>query len=266
MPVEVLGLSAPPEAGDEAVVVPSERKAREIASLRQSRTREQRIARQQAAKLENVFNQMGKEEASTLNIVLKADVQGSAEALGDALHMLSTDEVRVNMVSSGIGGIRETDVNLAIAAGAVIIGFNTRADTAARRLIEREGVGIRYFSVIYDVLDMVRSSLSGMLAPEIREEIVGVAEVRDVFRVRRFGAIAGCLVIDGTVHRNLPIRVLRDEVVIFEGELESLRRFKEDVAEVISGTECGIGVRSYDDVQVGDKIEVFRRVELERTV
>ena len=266
MPVEVLGLSAPPEAGDEAVVVPNERKAREIASLRQTRTREQRIARQQAAKLENVFSQMGKDEAQALNVVLKADVQGSAEALSDALLKLSTDEVRVNMVSSGIGGIRETDVNLAIASGAVVIGFNTRADTAARRLIEREGVGIRYFSVIYDVLDMARNALSGMLAPEVREEIVGLAEVRDVFRVRRFGAIAGCLVVEGAVRRSLPIRVLRDEVVIFEGELESLRRFKEDVAEVASGTECGIGVRSYDDVQVGDKIEVFRRVEMERTV
>ena len=266
MPVEVLGLSAPPEAGDEAVVVPNERKAREIASLRQTRTREQRIARQQAAKLENVFHQMGKDEAQALNIVLKADVQGSAEALSDALLKLSTDEVRVNMVSRGIGGIRETDVNLAIASGAVVIGFNTRADAAARRLIEREGVGIRYFSVIYDVIDMVRSALSGMLAPEVREEIVGLAEVREVFRVRRFGAIAGCLVVEGTVRRNLPIRVLRDEVVIFEGALESLRRFKEDVAEVVSGTECGIGVRSYDDVQVGDKIEVFRRVEMERTV
>ena len=266
MPVEVLGLSAPPEAGDEAVVVPSERKAREIASQRQTRTREQRIARQQAAKLENVFNQMGKEEAQALNVVLKADVQGSAEALSDALLKLSTDEVRVNMVSSGIGGIRETDVNLAIASGAIVIGFNTRADTAARRLSEREGVGIRYFSVIYDVIDMVRSALSGMLAPEIREQIVGLAEVRDVFRVRRFGAIAGCLVVEGAMRRNLPIRVLRDEVVIFEGELESLRRFKEDVTDVVSGTECGIGVRSYDDVQVGDKIEVFRRVEMERTV
>ena len=266
MPVEVLGLSAPPDAGDEAVVVPSERKAREIASLRQTRTREQRIARQQAAKLENVLNQMGQDEARALNVVLKADVQGSAEALTDALLKLSTDEVRVNMVSSGIGGIRETDVNLAIASGAIIIGFNTRADVAARRLIEREGVGILYFSVIYDVLDMARNSLSGMLAPEIREEIVGLAEVRDVFRVRRFGAIAGCLVVEGAVRRSLPIRVLRDEVVIFEGELESLRRFKEDVTDVVSGTECGIGVRSYDDVQVGDKIEVFRRIEMERTV
>jgi len=266
MPVEVLGLSAPPEAGDEAVVVPNERKAREIASLRHTRTREQRIARQQAAKLENVFNQMGKDEARTLNVVLKADVQGSSEALSDALLKLSTDEVRVNIVSAGIGGIRETDVNLAIASGGSIIGFNTRADAAARRLIEREGVGIRYFSVIYDVLDMVRSALSGMLAPEVREEIVGLAEVREVFRVRRFGAIAGCLVVEGTVRRSLPIRVLRDEVVIFEGELESLRRFKEDVTDVASGTECGIGVRSYDDVQVGDKIEVFRRVETERSV
>ena len=266
MPVEVLGLSAPPEAGDEAVVVPNERKAREIAALRLTRTREQRIARQQAAKLENVLSQMDKDEAKTLNVVLKADVQGSVEALGDALLKLSTEEVRVNIVSSGIGGIRETDVNLALASGAIIIGFNTRADVAARRVIEREGVGIRYFSVIYDVLDMVRTALSGMLAPEVREEIVGVAEVRDVFRVRRFGAVAGCLVLEGAVQRSLPIRVLRDEVVIFEGELESLRRFKEDVTEVVAGTECGIGVRSYDDVRAGDKIEVFRRVETERAV
>ena len=266
IPVEVLGLSAPPEAGDEAVVVPNERKAREIAALRLARTREQRIARQQAAKLENVFTQMGKEEAQSLNIVLKADVQGSAEALCDALLKLSTDEVRVNIVASGIGGIRETDVNLAIASGAVVIGFNTRADVAARRVIDREGVGIRYFSVIYDVIDMVRASLSGMLAPEIREEIMGLAEVREVFRVRRFGAIAGCLVLEGNMRRGYPIRVLRDEVVIFEGELESLRRFKEDVTEVVAGTECGIGVRSYNDVQAGDKIELFRRVEMERSV
>ena len=265
-PVEVLGLSAPPEAGDEAVVVPNERKAREIAALRLTRTREQRIARQRAAKLENVFSQMGKDEVQTLNLVLKADVQGSVEALSDALLKLSTEEVRVNIVASGIGGIRETDVNLALASGAVVIGFNTRADTAARRVIEREGVGIRYFSVIYDAIDMVRASLSGMLAPEIREEIMGVAEVRDVFRVRRFGAIAGCLVLEGSMQRGYPIRVLRDEVVIFDGELESLRRFKEDVAEVVAGTECGIGVRSYDDVQAGDKIELFRRVETERTV
>ena len=266
IPVEVLGLSAPPEAGDEVVVVPSERKAREIATLRLTRTREQRIARQQAAKLENVFSQMGKDEARVLNVVLKADVQGSAEALADALNKLSTEEVRVNIVSSGIGGIRETDVNLALASGAMVIGFNTRADVAARRVIEREGVAIRYFSVIYDAIDVIRAALSGMLAPEVREEVVGLAEVRDVFRVRRFGAIAGCLVLEGSMQRNHPIRVLRDEVVIFEGELESLRRFKEDVNEVVAGTECGIGVRSYDDVQVGDKIELFRRVELERTV
>ena len=266
LPVEVLGLSAPPEAGDEVVVVPSERKAREIAALRLTRTREQRIARQQAAKLENVFSQMGRDETRVLNVVLKADVQGSAEALTDALNKLSTEEVRVDIVSSGIGGIRETDVNLALASGAMVIGFNTRADVAARRVIEREGVAIRYFSVIYDAIDVVRAALSGMLAPEVREEVVGLAEVRDVFRVRRFGAIAGCLVLEGSMQRNHPIRVLRDEVVIFEGELESLRRFKEDVNEVVAGTECGIGVRSYDDVQVGDKIELFRRVELERTV
>ena len=264
-PVEVLGLSAPPEAGDEAVVVTDERKAREIALFRQGKYREVRLARQQAAKLENVFEQMSEGDVSTLNLVVKADVQGSVEALRDALTSLSTDEVRVKVVASGTGGINETDVNLAVASGAIMVGFNVRADGGARKLIESEGVDLHYFSVIYDVIDTVKQSISGMLAPETREEIVGIAEVRDVFRSRRLGAIAGCIVLEGAVRRHNPIRVLRDNVVIYEGELESLRRFKDDVNEVKSGTECGIGVKNYNDVKVGDQIEVFDTIQVART-
>ncbi|MCH9671079.1 MAG: translation initiation factor IF-2 [Gammaproteobacteria bacterium] len=266
MPVEVLGLSSPPAAGDEAYVVADERKARDVAQNRQSKSREQKLARQQAAKLENVFNQMTQGEVSTLNLVVKADVQGSVEALRDALVSLSTEDAQVNIVSSGTGGITETDVNLAIAAGAIVIGFNVRADASGRKLVEQEGVDLHYFSVIYDVIDTVRQSLTGLLKPTYREEIVGIAQVRDVFRARRFGAIAGCMVLEGTVKRSNPIRVLRDNVVIFEGELESLRRFKEDVPEVKSGTECGIGVRNYNDVKEGDQIEVFEQVLVERSI
>ena len=265
-PVEVLGLSGPPAAGDEAVVVADERKAREIANYRQGKYREVRLAKQQAMKLENVFEQMGEGETASMNVVVKADVQGSVEALREALTNLSSDEVRVNVVASGTGGISETDVNLALASNATVIGFNVRADSAARRLVEAEDVDLRYFSVIYDVIDTVKAAVSGMLSPEVREEIVGVAEVRDVFRSKRFGDIAGCIVIEGTVKRNNPIRVLRDNVVIYEGELESLRRFKDDVSEVKSGTECGIGVKNYNDVQVGDNIEVFERIEVQRTL
>ena len=265
-PVEVLGLSSPPEAGDEALAVADERKAREIAELRQTKSREQKLARQQAAKLENIFSQMEQGDVTTLNLVVKADVQGSVEALRDSLTAISTDDAKVNIVGGGTGGISETDVNLAIAANAVVIGFNVRADTSARRLIEQEGVGLHYFSVIYDVIDTVKQSLSGLLSPEIREEIVGIAEVRDVFRARRFGAIAGCMVLEGTVKRNNPIRVLRDQIVIYEGELESLRRFKEDVSDVKMGMECGIGVRNYNDVKSGDQIEVFERVHIQRSV
>jgi translation initiation factor IF-2 len=265
-PVEVLGLSGVPISGDEVLAVVDERKAREIAEMRQTRTREQKLARQQAAKLENLFSQMNRGDVAVLNLVLKADVQGSVEALGDALEKLSSEEAEVNIVASGTGGISETDVNLAIAANAIIIGFNVRADTAARRLIEQEGVGLQYFSVIYDVIDTVTQSLTGMLKPVIKEEIVGIAEVRDVFRVRKLGAVAGCMVVEGTVKRSNPIRVLRDNKVIFEGELESLKRFKEDTNEVKSGTECGIGVRNYNDVKVGDQIEVYERVQVERTL
>ena len=266
MPVEVLGLSSPPNAGEEALVVADERKAREIAMFRQGKYREVKLARQQAAKLENVFEQMTEGEVSSLNVIIKGDVQGSVEALSESLTKLSTEEVKVNVVASATGGISETDVNLAIASKAIIVGFNVRADAAARQLIESEGVDIHYFSVIYDVTDAIKHAVQGLLAPEIREQIIGLAEVRDVFRARKFGAIAGCMVVEGTVRRSNPIRVLRDNVVIYEGELESLRRYKEDVTEVKSGTECGIGVKSYNDVKVGDQIEVFEKVQVERTV
>lgn len=266
IPVEVLGLSGTPNAGDEAVAVQNERKAREVALFRQGKFREIKLARQQAAKLENMFSQMEQGKVSTLNAVIKADVQGSAEALNESLTKLSTDEVKVKIISSGVGGINESDVNLAVASSAIIIGFNVRADGAAKRLIEDEGVDLHYYSVIYDVIDEVRKALTGMLAPEFKEEIIGMAEVRDVFRSPKLGAIAGCLVVDGVVKRSNPIRVLRDNVVIYEGELESLRRFKDDVAEVRAGTECGIGVRNYDDVKVGDQIEVYERVEVVRTL
>ncbi|MGC1953364.1 MAG: translation initiation factor IF-2 [Gammaproteobacteria bacterium] len=262
IPVEVLGLSGPPNAGDEAIVIADERKAREIALFRQGKFREIKLARQQAAKLENVFEQMAEGEINTLNLVLKADVQGSVEALQGALTALSTDDVRVSIVGSGTGGISETDVNLAIASKAIIIGFNVRADAAARQLIEAENVDVHYFSVIYDVTDTVKQAIRGMLKPEFKEEVVGIAEVRDVFRVRRFGAVAGCMVVQGVVRRHNPIRVLRDNVVIFEGELESLRRFKEDVGEVKAGMECGIGVKNYNDVKPGDQIEVFEKVQV----
>ncbi len=264
VPVEVLGLSGTPNAGDEAVVVPDERKAREIADFRQEKLRDMKLARQQAAKLENMFSQMQEGEAKALNIVLKGDVQGSVEAISDALEKLSTDEVQVKIVSAGVGGITTSDVNLAVASSAVIIGFNVRADAAAKRLIDEEGVELRYYSVIYDLIDDVKQAMTGMLAPEFKEEIIGLAEVRDVFRSPKFGAIAGCMVVEGVVKRNNPIRVLRDNVVIFEGELESLRRFKEDVNEVKQGLECGIGVKNYNDVKVGDQIEVYERVEVKR--
>jgi len=266
IPVEVLGLSGLPDAGDEAVVVADERKAREIATLRHGRHREVRLARQQSAKLENIFEQMKEGATHTLNIIVKADVQGSVEALRDALTQLSTDEVKVNVVTAAAGGISETDANLAVASNAIIIGFNVRADAAARRVIEAEVVDLRYFSVIYDVIDTVKQAMSGMLAPEFREEIIGIAEVRDIFRSKRFGNIAGCQVSEGTVRRSNPIRVLRDSIVIYEGELESLRRFQDDVNEVRAGTECGIGVRNYNDVKVGDQIEVYERIQLQRTL
>jgi translation initiation factor IF-2 len=266
IPVEVLGLSGIPNAGEEAVVLPDERKAREIALFRLSKSREVALAKQPALTLENAFDNLKEGEVKTLALVVKADVQGSAEALRDALGKLSTEEIRVAILSAGVGGITETDVNLAVASRAIIVGFNVRADAAARRLLESSGVDVRYYSVIYDVIDDVKSAMSGLLAPEIKEQIIGLAEVRDVFRSPKFGAIAGCMVVDGVVKRNNPIRVLRDHVVIYEGALESLRRFKEDVGEVKAGTECGIGVKNYNDVRAGDHIEVYERVQVTRTL
>ncbi len=264
IPVEVLGLSGTPMAGDEATVVESERKAREVSVFRHSKSRDAKLARQQAAKLENMFSQMEEGEVNTLNILLKADVQGSSEAIADALNKLSTDEVKVKIVASGIGGINESDVNLAVAAGAIMIGFNVRADAVAKRLIDEEGVDLHYYSVIYDLIDEVKAAMGGMLSPDIKEQIIGLAEVRDVFRSPKLGAIAGCMVTEGVVKRNNPIRVLRDNVVIYEGELESLRRFKDDVNEVKQGMECGIGVKNYNDVKPGDQIEVFEMIEVQR--
>jgi translation initiation factor IF-2 len=265
-PVVVLGLSGAPKAGDDAMVVEDERKAREVATLRQGKTRESKLASQQAAKLENLFSQMKEGEAVAVNIMIKADVQGSAEAIKDSLIKLSTDEVQVKIVAAGVGGITESDVNLAKASNAIIIGFNVRADATARRAIADQDVDLRYYSVIYEAIDDVKQAMSGLLSPELREEIVGLAEVRDVFRSSRFGAVAGCLVVEGTVKRGNPIRVLRDNVVIYEGELESLRRHKDDVNEVKLGTECGIAVKNYNDVKVGDQIEVYERVEVQRTL
>ncbi|MFG6176097.1 translation initiation factor IF-2 [Halomonas sp. THAF12] len=266
MPVEIQGLDGTPEAGDDFMVLDDEKKAREVANFRQGKYREVRLARQQKAKLENMFSQMGQEEVAKVNIVLKADVQGSLEAIKGALEELSTDEVQVAVVSSGVGGITGTDANLALASDAIVVGFNVRADAAAREIIEREGLDLRYYSVIYQLIDEVKQAMSGMLAPEWKEEIVGVAEVRDVFRAPKIGAVAGCMVVEGTVYRHKKIRVLRENVVIYEGELESLRRYKDDVNEVRSGIECGIGVKNYNDVQVGDKIEVFDQVKVERTL
>jgi len=266
IPVEVLGLSSTPSAGDEAVVVPNERKAREVALFRQGKYREVKFARQQAAKLENMFLQMQAGQVNTLNIVLKADVNGSVEALYDAFVKLSNDEVKVNIIASGVGGINESDANLAVASSAILIGFNVRADTSAKRLIKEEDVDLHYYSVIYEAIDEVKQALTGMLAPEIVESIIGLAEVRDVFRSPKFGSIAGCLVVDGIVKRHNPIRVLRDNVVIFEGGLDSLRRFKDDVNEVVAGTECGIGVKDYNDVKVSDQIEVYEKKTVARTL
>ncbi|MBR9828970.1 MAG: translation initiation factor IF-2 [Oceanospirillales bacterium] len=266
IPVEILGLDGTPGAGDEFTVVSSEKKAREVALFRQGKYREVKLARQQKAKLENLFENMQAGEVKSLNVVLKADVRGSLEAIIQSLEDLSTDEVKVTIVSSGVGGIAETDANLALASSAILIGFNVRADNQAKAIVEREELELRYYSVIYDIIDDVKLAMTGLLSPEYREEIVGIAQVRDVFRSPKLGAIAGCMVTDGTVYRNKRIRVLRDNVVIYEGELESLRRFKEAVAEVRQGMECGIGVKNYNDVKVGDQIEVFDTIEVQRTL
>ncbi|TLP75208.1 translation initiation factor IF-2 [Pseudomonas nitroreducens] len=266
IPVEILGLDGTPDAGDEMTVVADEKKAREVALFRQGKFREVKLARAHAGKLENIFENMGQEEKKTLNIVLKSDVRGSLEALQGSLSGLGNDEVQVRVVGGGVGGITESDANLALASNAVLFGFNVRADAGARKIVESEGLDMRYYNVIYDIIEDVKKALTGMLGSDVRENILGIAEVRDVFRSPKFGAVAGCMVTEGLVHRNRPIRVLRDDVVIFEGELESLRRFKDDVSEVRAGMECGIGVKSYNDVRVGDKIEVFEKVEVARTL
>ncbi len=266
IPVEILGLSGVAEAGDDVAVVTSERKAREIAAFRHNKYREAQVAKQQSAKLENMFANIGENEVSNLNVLIKADVQGSAEAISRSLTDLSTDEVKVTVISSGVGGITESDVVLASASKATLIGFNVRADATGRKAVEKEGIDLRYYSIIYEVIDDVKAAMSGMLSPEMREQIVGLAEVRDVFKSPKFGAIAGCMVIEGLVKRNNPIRVLRDNTVIYEGELESLRRFKDDASEVRNGMECGIGVKNYNDVKPGDQIEVFEILEIARTI
>ncbi|WP_428035888.1 translation initiation factor IF-2 [Amphritea sp.] len=266
IPVEILGLDGTPGAGDEFTVVSNEKKAREVALFRQGKYREVKLQRQQQAKLENLFENMQAGDVKTLNIILKADVRGSLEALTSSLLDLSTDEVKVNIVSGGVGGIAETDANLAVASSAIMIGFNVRADAQARAIVEREEIELRYYSVIYDIIDDVKLAMTGLLSPEFKEQIVGIAEVRDVFRAPKIGAVAGCMVIEGSVHRNKRIRVLRENVVIYEGELESLRRFKDSVAEVRQGMECGIGVKNYNDVRVGDQIEVFDTIEVARTL
>jgi translation initiation factor IF-2 len=266
IPVEILGLNGTPDAGDDFIVVESEKKAREVAEFRLHRYREIQIAKHQAAKAESMFATMGKDSKKIMNIVLKTDVRGSLEAIMSALNAIGNDEVSVNIVGYGVGGISETDVQLAETSSATIIGFNVRADKSAKTLIESAGLKLRYYSIIYNLIDDVKAVLGGMLSPEVREEILGVAEVRDIFNSPKYGAIAGSMVVEGTIYRNKPIRVLRDNVVIYEGELESLRRFKDEAAEVRNGMECGIGVKNYTDVRVGDKIEVYNRTQVARTL
>ena len=266
IPVEILGLSGVPQSGDEATVVKDEKKAREVALFRQGKFRDVKLARQQKSKLENMFANMATGDVSEVNVVLKSDVQGSLEAISDSLTKLSTDEVKVRIIGSGVGAITETDATLAAASNAIVVGFNVRADATARKVIEAEKIDLRYYSVIYALIDEVKSAMSGMLAPEFKQEIIGLAQVRDVFKSPKIGAIAGCMVTEGIIKRSAPIRVLRDNVVIYEGELESLRRFKDDVQEVRNGTECGIGVKNYNDVRVGDQIEVFETVEIKRSL
>jgi translation initiation factor IF-2 len=267
IPVQVLGLSGVPEAGDDFVVVEDERLAKDVAQQRDAKRRESRLVQSAGSRMEDIMAQLGKGEGQlSLNLIVKADVQGSVEALRHSLTALSNESIRINIIHSGVGGITESDANSAVTSKATIIGFNVRADASSRRIIETNGVDLRYFSIIYDVIDQVKQVASGLLGVEIREEIIGVAEVRDVFRSSKFGAVAGCMVVEGVVKRNKPIRVLRESTVVFEGELESLRRFKENVDEVRNGTECGIGVKAYNDVKPGDQIECFERIEVQRTL
>jgi translation initiation factor IF-2 len=266
IPVEIQGLSDVPSAGDEAMALADERKAREIALFRQGKFRDVRLAKQQAAKLENLFDQMGEGEVKSLALIIKADVQGSQEALAQSLAKLSTSEVKVNVIHAGVGGISESDVNLAQASNAVIIGFNTRADAGARKTAESFGVDIRYYNIIYDAVDEVKAAMSGMLAPEKRENTIGTVEIRQVFRVPKVGAVAGCMVLSGVVRRGSHVRVLRENVVIHTGELESLKRFKDDAREVREGFECGLSVKNFNDINEGDHLEIFEIQEVARTL
>jgi translation initiation factor IF-2 len=266
IPVEIQGLSEVPTAGEEAIVIGDERKAREIALFRQGKFRDVKLAKQQAAKLENMFEQMGEGEKKVLTLVIKADVQGSQEALVHALTRLATDEVKVTVVHAGVGGITESDVNLAMASRAVIIGFNTRADTAARKLIEAAGIQVRYYNIIYDAVEDIKAALSGMLAPERKESVLGLVEVRQVFRISKIGTVAGCYVQEGLVKRSAQVRVLRDNVVIHTGEIDSLKRFKDDVREVKAGFECGISLKNFSDIKEKDQFEVFEVLEVARTL
>jgi translation initiation factor IF-2 len=266
IPVELQGLSDVPNAGDEMMVLGDERKAREIALFRQGKFRDVKLAKKQAAKLENMFEQMKEDEVKVLALVIKADVQGSQEALVHALSRLSHEEVRVNVVHAGVGAITESDVNLALASKAVIIGFNTRADAAARKLAETSGIDIRYYNIIYEAVDEVKAALGGMLAPEKKENVLGLVEIRQVFRISKVGAVAGCYVTEGLVRRGARVRLLRDNVVIHDGELDSLKRFKDDVREVKAGFECGLSLKSFNDIQVGDQLEVYEVQEVARSL
>ena len=266
IPVEVQGLSDVPAAGEEVMVMADERKAREIALFRQGKFRDVKLARQHAAKLENMFDSMGEGEVKTLTLIVKADMQGSYEALNYALSKLSTNEVRVNIVHSAVGGITESDVNLALASKAVLIGFNSRADVAARKLAESSGVDIRYYNIIYDVVDEIKAAMSGMLTPDRKESVIGMVEIREVYRISKIGSVAGCMVLDGTVKRGASVRLLRDNVVIWTGELDSLKRFKDDVKEVKGGFECGLSLKNYSEIEKGDHLEVFEVVEVARTL
>jgi translation initiation factor IF-2 len=265
IPVEILGLSDVPNAGEETIVLNDERKAREIALFRQGKFRDVKLAKQQAAKLENMFEQMAEGEVKTLSLIIKSDVQGSYEALSTSLQKLSTAEVKLNVLHTGVGGITESDINLAVASGAVVIGFNVRADAGARKLIESSGVDVRYYNIIYQAVDEVRAALTGMLSPEEKEMVIGLVEIREVFTISKVGSIAGCYVLEGMVKRSAKVRVLRDNVVIHTGELDSLKRFKDDVKEVKAGFECGLSLKGYNDIAVGDQLEVFEVVEVART-
>jgi len=266
LPVEIQGLTDVPQAGDEFMVLSDERRAREIATFRQGKYRDVKLAKQQAAKLENMFENMGEGQAQTLALIIKADVQGSQEALAQSLLKLSTDEVKVQIVHGAVGGISESDINLAIASKAVIIGFNTRADAGARKLAENNGVDIRYYNIIYDAVDEVKAAMTGMLAPEQREEVIGTAEIRTVFVASKIGTVAGSMITAGLVRRNARFRLLRENVVVYTGEVESVRRLKDDVREVAAGFECGIKLKNYNDIKEGDQLEFFELKEVARTL